>query len=180
MPQVLLNKPNGMTAWLKIYRTYMEAFPVAERKPFRTIVSMYRRGKTDVWCMERDGKFTGFASTVNGDGLILLDYLAVTKECRGKGIGSAAMKELQRLYGGQGLFVEIESTLEDAPNHAEREKRKRFYQMAGMKELGVWVKLFGVHMELLGSRCSLDFEDYRAFYRKYYSAWAAEHIEPEN
>jgi hypothetical protein len=31
-------------------------------------------------------------------------------------------------------------------------------------------------MELLGIRCHLNFEEYRAFYRDYYSPWAARHI----
>lgn len=45
-----------------------------------------------------------------------------------------------------------------------------------MTEMGVFVELFGVDMELLGFDCSLTFEEYHAFYRDNYSAWAAEHV----
>lgn len=172
----MLRKPRGIIEWLRLYRLYLAAFPASERKPFGIIVKMHRQGKTDVWCVERDGKFAGLATTINGGDLILLDYFAVAKEHRGEGIGSAAMKELQRIYGDRGLFVEIESTREKAPNQAQREKRKQFYRAAGMEELNVTARVFGVNMELLGSRCSLDFAKYRAFYRDHYSAWAAEHI----
>lgn len=179
MSRVSLRKPINIIRWFQLYRLYREAFPPAERKPFSVIAKMYREGRADIWCVEADGRFAGLATTVNGGDLILLDYFAVSKECRGHGIGSAAMEEMQRIYGGKGFFVEIESTREDAPNRAQREKRKRFYQAAGMEALNVYVDVFGVKMELLGSRCSLDFEQYRAFYHDHYSPWAAKHLQKD-
>ena len=176
MEPVTLSTPGGPFRWLQIFGLYRAAFPAAERKPFGIIVKMYRQGRADIWCMEQGGRFAGFATTVNGSDLILLDYLAVGKSRRGQGVGSAAMAQMQRIYGDKGFFVEIESTREDAPNRAWREKRKRFYQAAGMEDLGVEAEVFGVRMELLGSRCSLDFEGYKAFYRDHYSPWAAEHL----
>lgn len=177
MRQVELKKPEGMIAWLRLYRLYRTAFPRAERKPFGIIVKMHRHGRSDVWCISKGGCFAGLASTVNGEGLILLDYLAVMPEVRGQGIGSAAMEALQRIYGQRGLFVEIESTLHPGENPEERAKRKQFYLNAGMEDLHTTARVFGVDMELLGSRCSMDFGKYQGFYREYYSAWAAEHIE---
>lgn len=175
--KVTLKKPGGIARWWRLYRLYLAAFPPSERKPFGMIVKMYRAGKTDVWCVEKDGEFAGLAMTINGEGLILLDYFAVEKDRRGKGIGAAALDALQAVYAGKGLFVEIESTGENAPNRAERERRKHFYLSCGMEELGVRMKLFGVDMELLGVRCRLDFDGYKAFYRENYNEWAAEHIE---
>lgn len=176
MSEVSLSKPKTFFQWLKLHRLYRAAFPAAERKPFRVILRMYRQGKTDVWSVEEDDRFVGMATTINGGGLILLDYFAIAKAFRGKGIGSGAMARLQEIYGDKGLFVEIESTREPAPNQAEREKRKRFYRASGMEELHVEARVFGVNMELLGSRCSLDFEGYRTFYRDHYGPWAAKNI----
>lgn len=171
-----LRKPASACHWLQIYRLYRHAFPPAERKSFGVIMKMHRSGKAHVWRILRDGRFAGFAATVNGSELILLDYLAIAKRWRGQGIGSAAMEVMQQIYADRGFFVEIESTREDAPNRAQREKRKQFYQAAGMEDLGVEAQVFGVRMELLGSRCSLDFEGYRDFYRDNYSPWAAAHL----
>ena len=176
MSHIELRRPDHPLHWLRVYRLYLAAFPRAERKPFGIIMKMHRSGRTDVWRILRGGRFAGFAATVNGSDLILLDYLAIEKRSRGQGVGSAAMAALQRVYADKGFFVEIESTKENAPNRAERENRKRFYQAAGMEELGVRAGVFGVRMELLGSRCSLDFEGYRAFYRDHYSPWAAAHL----
>lgn len=171
-----LKKPENLIHWLQIRMLYLRAFPPAERKPFSVIMRMYRQGSADVWRILRCGRFAGFAATVNGGEMILLDYLAIEKRRRGQGIGSAAMAAMQDIYADKGFFVEIESTREAAPNQTQRAKRKMFYLAAGMEDLGVEAQVFGIRMELLGSRCRLDFEGYRAFYRDHYSPWAAEHL----
>ena len=159
-----------------IFMLYRSAFPRCERKPFSRITSMVKAGRADLWTIRMDGRFAGFAATVNAPQIVLLDYLAVKKNFRGRGVGTGAMGLLDEAYRDRGFFVEIESTYADAPNAREREKRKQFYVNCGMEPMGTDVDLFGVRMELLGIRCHLDFESYRNCYRDNYSPWAAEHI----
>lgn len=172
-----LCKPNALD-WLSLYRLYLAAFPASERKPFSMIRRMYRKGRTDVWCVKKDGVFSGLAITINGGDIILLDYLAVKESCRGQGIGGAVLARLREIYAGKGLFVEIESTCEEVPDLAMRRRRKAFYQRSGLQPMGTEVVLFGVKMELLGVDCHLNFEQYHSFYRDNYNQWAAEHIAP--
>ena len=173
-----LSRPRGPLQWLAVYRLYRASFPIQERKPFSIIVKMHRRGKTDVWCVWRRGTILGFATTINGE-MILLDYLAVARSRRGEGIGTHILQHLQQIYRDKGLLVEIESPYEAGPDQHSRLRRKRFYQNCGMVPLKVMASVFGVKMELLGWHCSLDFGQYQDFYRRYYSAWAAQHIEQE-
>lgn len=169
--------PKGLRQWTHLFLLYFSAFPAEERKPFSMIVSMWKKGKTDIWCIQRDGGFSGLAITINSPDVILLDYLAVAKKCRSQGVGTAALRALREKYTGKGLFVEIESTLEPAPNLPQRKRRKRFYLSCGMAEMHTTAKLFGVNMELLGYDCRLNYDQYKAFYRENYNSWAAEHIE---
>ena len=159
-----------------VFMLYRSAFPRCERKPFSRITGMVKAGRADLWTVRMNGRFAGFAATVNGPRVVLLDYLAVTKSQRGLGVGTGAMGLLNEAYRDRGFFVEIESTFADAPNARERQKRKEFYVNCGMEPMGTDVDVFGVRMELLGIRCHLDFESYRNFYRDNYSPWAAEHI----
>ena len=175
--EIVLQKPHGVNDWLRLQQLYVNAFPSAERKPFSRIRQMFREGKADVWCILKDGRFAGLATTVNGDGLILIDYFAVAKRLRGRGIGRGAMECLLSMYSGQGVFLEIESTDRPGLDQALRKKRKEFYLSCGFEDLGVKAKVFGVYMELLGIRCRMDFAGYRAFYRDHYSGWAADHLE---
>jgi len=168
----------GLTEWIKIYGLYRNAFPVSERKPFSIIRSMQKKGKTDVWYFEKDRSFAGFTSTINGSGLILLDYLAVSKKKRGRGFGTEMLKLLREQYAGNGVFVEIECLCDNAPNAEERIRRKQFYLSCGMSELNVSACVFGVDMELLGWDCTMNFEEYRSFYRDNYGEFAADHIHP--
>lgn len=178
MDELVLVQPKGWRRWISLYRLYRSAFPAAERKPFWMIRSMYRKGKTDIWCVERGGSFLGLGITINSQDLILLDYFAVVGTHRCEGVGSKALAALMEQYAGKGFFLEIEC-VEGAGDMAPlRQRRKRFYLKAGLQELGVRVKLFGVDMELLGVRCQIDYERYKTFYAENYNAWAARHIGP--
>ena len=174
---VTLKRPAGLLDWLQVYRLYRQAFPASERKPFAIIVKMARRKKTDVWCLLSAGSFAGFATTINGDNLVMLDYLAIRQTVRGSGIGSSALTLLQEIYARQGFFVEIESPFEDGPDKQDRLRRRAFYRRCGLEPLGVMAVVFGVKMELLGRDCRLDFDGYQAFYRENYSDFAARHLE---
>lgn len=163
---------------LRVYLLYLRAFPAKERKPFGKILSMMKEGRTDLWIICKDGRFAGFASTVNSPDLVLLDYFAVCKSLRGQGLGSAAMKAILDRYAPRGVLVEIESTHIPSDNAAQRENRMRFYVNSGMTPLGTEVDLFGIRMELLGCRCMLDFDAYKAFYVNFYTKSAEKHVNP--
>jgi len=163
--------------WLKIKRLYRSAFPPSERKPFAIIRAMQKKGKTDVWYFSQGGRFAGFSATINGDHLILLDYLAVPKSLRSRGIGTGMLERMKEFYAGKGFFVEIESVHEKAGNLAQRMRRKQFYENSGFVDLHVTASVFGVNMDLLGVGCEMDFARYRAFYRDNYNPWAADHIQ---
>ena len=171
-----MQQASGLLQWAKICCLYRKAFPRDERKPFSIICSMRKKGKTDVWYFSEKGKFAGFATTINSDELILLDYLAVPEALQGRGIGAKMLESLKKTYTGRGIFVEIESTREGMDNLPEKIRRKRFYERAGFREMCVEAVVFGVEMELLGLNCKLDFDGYKAFYRDEYNPWAAEHI----
>ena len=173
-----LRRVSSWVEWLRIRRLYGRAFPREERKPFAIIRRMHRKGKTDVWVLRQDGRFVGFASTINGDGLILLDYLAVAEEMRGRGVGSAALAALAEAYPGQGLFVEIESAFAPGEDQPQRLRRRAFYERAGFVPCRTMASVFGVPMELLGRGCCVDFPAYHHFYCTHYSAWAGAHILP--
>ena len=159
-----------------VFALYRSAFPQLERKPFWVILKMARCERADLWTIRTEGRFAGFAATVNGTQIVLLDYFAVKKNLRGRGIGREALGMLEKQYQDRGFFVEIESTFETAANGPERRKRKEFYVSCGLEPMDTEADVFGVRMELLGVRCHLDFEGYRNFYRDDYSPWAAEHI----
>ena len=178
MHDIILTPPERLSDWLQLYILYRRSFPRAERKPFLTILKKYRADSTDIWCIRRDDRFLGFATTMNSPRLVMLDYLAVSPNLRGQRIGSAALKELMRRYADREFILEIESPYEPGPDQPLRQSRKRFYVNCGMVPLHIMAEVFGVKMELLGQNTTIDFVRYRNFYRDFYKEWAAKHILP--
>ena len=171
-----LRKPDTKADWKAIKQLYRSAFPLNEKKPFWLIKNKFEKRQADVWVLERAGAFSGFAITMNGDDLVLLDYFAVCADKRGDGIGGEALKVLQQKYNDRRFFLEIESVDKPSPKLSERLRRKKFYLANGMLELGVNVKLFGVDMELLGYNGKVSFEEYRNLYFVTYGNWAARNV----
>lgn len=178
MNPITLDTPKGLGDWMRLYKLYRAAFPRAERKPVFVILQSRRKGKMDIWCLRREGRFVGLAITINGDDLILVDYLAVCQNCRGTGVGTGALAALREKYWKQDLFLEIESVYEDVPDLAQRQRRKAFYLRSGLTPMKVMVTLFGVKMELLGFDCKITYHQYHTFYKENLGLWAAEHITP--
>ena len=171
-----LREPKGFFEYLRIKKLYKKAFPRCERKPFSIIKKMKEQGKTDIWYFYDGDEFVGFATTINGEREILIDYLAISENVRGKGYGSSAIASILNIYSGKGVFLEIEIPYENAENYEERVRRKNFYLRSGLVPMNTYAKLFGVDMELLGVRCHIDFDEYRNFYLENYGKFAYDNI----
>lgn len=178
MTNITLAAPQTLRQWLQLYRLYRTAFPAAEQKPFSMILRCRKEGKMDIWCICREGKFAGLATTMKHKDLVLIDYLAVVEKCRSTGIGTAALAALRKQYPDKSLFLEIESVYEDAPNILQRQRRKAFYLRCGLTPMNMMVQLGGVNMEVLGFDCKVDYESYFALYKHNVGEWANTRVVP--
>ena len=169
-------RPKGFLQYCQIKRLYREAFPKCERKPFSIIKKMTKAGKSDIWYFSDEDGFAGLITTINGSDTVLIDYLAVCRKRRGKGLGSEMLRLFFEKYSDFGVFLEIERPDEKAENNEERLRRREFYLRAGFTPMNTYAKLFGVDMELLGVNCQLDFDSYRNFYLTNYGRFAYDHI----
>lgn len=162
----------------KIESLYMRAFPPAERKPFSMIRKKCKKGDVEILAIEAaDGTFAGEAITVRCGSLVLVDYLAVSEEMRGCGVGSAALQLLRERYAGKRLFLEIESTkAQNAPNKEQREKRKAFYLRNGLACMPFRAVEFGVEMEILTFSGEVAFEELYELYKSVFGRAVAANI----
>lgn len=173
-----IQKASGLRQWMQIYFLYRNAFPRAERRPFSAIRSMSKSGKVDVWYFEEKGEFAGLATTINGDNqLTLLDYFAVSAKNRDRGWGSKMIPLIVNQYKGRHLFGEIEALDPAADNYEDRKRRKQFYLRLGLVDLGIYVRFFGVEMELLSSGYPITYQEYEDFYRKNLGEAFVRHLE---
>ena len=99
-----LKKINLPVEWWALRKLYRKAFPKCEQKPLWLVWLVKQKRKADVWIAEKDGEFAGFAITMNGADLVLLDYLAVAEKFRGTGVGTQILKEESGLLKIQPSF----------------------------------------------------------------------------
>ena len=144
---------------------YLRAFPKSERKPFSLMVGKQAEGTMELLSIEEDHVFLGLAIFAHDKDIALLDYFAITDEMRGQGIGSRAIKALQKIYAGKRFVLEIETTKKPCNDLEMREHRKAFYLRNGLHTIDFDVNLFGVEMEVLSNADHLNFDEYLNVYK---------------
>lgn len=164
MNTIKLIKTENPQQLQQIEELYTQAFPACEQKEFALICEKQQQGCADILYIESSGCFCGLAITMKQGDLVLLDYFAIARECRGKGLGSEALAQLFSYYAGARFFLEIESTHVAAANMSQRLSRKSFYLNNQMTEIGIEVFIYETEMELLGHDCTLSFAEYKALY----------------
>ena len=143
-----------------LYALHMRRdFPESELKPLETILALRSRGEYDVLAADDDGMFVAYAMIYRPkDGrTLLLDYLAVEPDMRGRGAGQALLAALRAHYAGLAdcLMIECERP-KAAPDEAQARQRIRFYQHAGAQMTTVRVWLFEVEYSILVLPCGED------------------------
>ncbi|WP_130838415.1 GNAT family N-acetyltransferase [Lachnoclostridium sp. Marseille-P6806] len=141
----------------EVYRRCMTAdFPDNERKPLGRIETALREGRYLCYgCFWKD-ELCGYAFFAYLPGKqgreYLLDYLAVLKNKRGKGVGSNFLRALERSLPDAACVIGEVENPDYAGSKAERERRERrirFYRRSGIEDTGVTVRLFGVEYRVL-------------------------------
>lgn len=143
---------------------YMRAFPKSERKPFGLMVQKQAEGTMELLSLEDENDFLGLAIFAHDKDIALLDYFAISDEMRGQGVGSRALKALQKIYAGKRFVLEIETTKKPCDDLEMRKKRKTFYLRNGLHTMDFDVVLFGVEMEILSNCEQLTYEEYLDVY----------------
>ena len=108
-----------------------------------------------------DGEMVGFFFTYFYCDFAMVDYFAIHKDYRNRGIGREAIRLLSELYADKRVFLEIE----DPESSEMAQRRLCFYNRCGFVQTGTRVNLFSVDMELLTlGEFDVSFEEYFELY----------------
>lgn len=128
---------------------YQTAFPKAERMPFFLLYKKSQCSSVSFFAVTDDNEFCGLVYTVWYKDIVFVFYLAVSDNCRGRGLGSQILTLIKEKYSNSRLVLNIEQIDENAPNVAERKRRKEFYTKNGFFDAGYTVKEYSVVYENL-------------------------------
>lgn len=147
---------------------YKEAFPRSERKPFSLLLEKQKEGLAELLLIQEEGETAPLGLMITladpKSDIVLLDYFAVSPYGRGKGTGARALSLFRERFAGKRLLLEIERPDPSASNAEQRQRRKRFYLHNDFTETGIFVRVFGVEMELLTNGTPLSFPEYVRLY----------------
>ena len=162
---------------------YEASFPASERKDLDFMLTGDNSAAYEVLAVSTpDFPVAGMVITVTHGGLTMLDYLAISPDLRGQGLGHAVLpmvRDRVKESGGGHFFLEIETPpplcipRDPCANAEQRVRRKAFYESAGMVETGVRAFIYGNDMELLAfpeDAAAVTFEGYDALLRATFPA----------
>lgn len=153
-------------------------FPADELKPWEIMHALYRRGSYAFLGAFLGDDLAGYAWLFcPGEGCVLIDYLAVLPELRGRGIGAGVLDALADYCRAQGSLLLESEYPGEAPDEQIARRRLGFYRRAGFADTGVQVRLFGVRFCILAHGGDADA---RGHMESLYRAMLTEQMYREN
>ena len=136
-----------------LYRTRLkEDFPPDELKPLDSMRRSWENGAYECYGLFDSADILGYAFFVRRDRDLLLDYFAIARERRDRGLGSLFLRQLtEHIRGAECAVCEVQDPdkAESAEERMGRERRLRFYLRGGFRKTELTSVLFGVNYRIL-------------------------------
>jgi GNAT superfamily N-acetyltransferase len=122
----------------ELYEIYAASIAVRERKPEAWLCAMVRAPEYRVSVMKGAGHVEGFSILFSppAEGFALLEYMAVVRQRRNRGVGSALFKQTVQRAVAPGapslpIVLEVDSDREACDDRQIRTRRQHFYRRLG-------------------------------------------------
>ena len=157
----------------QVYHQHMKYdFPPDELKPLKRLQTMLASGHYAPYALLREGEVVSYAFYwTAGDSYVMLDYFAVVRAHRNRGVGGELLREMLERFcvDGKGVYGEVEMPISGDPEvDALRNRRLNFYLRNGMRKAGFYTKIFGVPYVMICHGPEIEPQDLMEVDRKIY------------
>jgi GNAT superfamily N-acetyltransferase len=117
-----------------LYAIYCESIALREQKVKADLAAMVPKPNYRLLLAQDDSSVVGFSIVfvASSESFCLLEYMAVDKSYRGRGVGSELFEEtvgvVYRSHGAVPVLLEVDSDREPSPDQAQRRRRQNFYR----------------------------------------------------
>lgn len=119
----------------KLYQNYMEEdFPEDERPSYNHYLKLIENRESVAYVYEEGSKEKAYIICIEKGDYVLITHLAVLKECRGQGIGTKLLKEIEDYYKDKKAVIleaEAEEQAKDEKSLETIKRRQKFYTKCG-------------------------------------------------
>jgi len=119
----------------RITNLYNEAFPGNEKIPYWTLKIRVRQERAVMYNFFDDDKWVGWVYIMLERDLAYILYFAIDADNRGKGYGTAALKQILEKYKDYRVYLCLEDWNVECDDVEVRIKRHNFYKNCGMEDL---------------------------------------------
>jgi ribosomal protein S18 acetylase RimI-like enzyme len=124
-----------------LYAIYCESIGLREQKSKADLAAMVSKPNYRLLLAQDGSSVIGFSIVfvAGGESFCLLEYMAVDKSYRGRGVGSELFEEtvgvVHRSHGPIPIWLEVDSDREPSPDQVQRRRRQNFYRRLGCRRL---------------------------------------------
>lgn len=156
--------------WPEIIEIYKDSFPKREQKPLFVLKHSVKTGKIKIFAALEEEKILGFAATIPYKNMVMVDYLAVSKNVRSKGTGSFILNGICEHFSGRKIVLLIERVGTNSENEEQIVSRRKFYLKNGFYSSGIFMVDKGGEMEVMNFQGKVTPEDFIEL-QKYTLGW---------
>jgi len=124
-----------------LYAIYCESIALREQKSKADLAAMVSKPNYRLLLAQDDSSVVGFSIVfvASSESFCLLEYMAVDKSYRGRGLGSEILEEtvgaMYRSHGAIPILLEVDSDREPSPDQVQRRRRQNFYRRLGCRRI---------------------------------------------
>ena len=124
-----------------LYAIYCESIGLREQKCRADLAAMVSKPNYRLLLAQDDCSVVGFSIVfvASSESFCLLEYMAVDKSNRGRGVGAELFEEtvgvVYRSRGAIPILLEVDSEREPSPDQAQRRRRQNFYRRLGCRRI---------------------------------------------
>ena len=124
-----------------LYAIYCESIGLREQKCRADLAAMVSKPNYRLLLAQDDSSVVGFSIVfvASSESFCLLEYMAVDKSYRGRGVGAELFEEtvgvVYRSRGAIPILLEVDSEREPSPDQAQRRRRQNFYRRLGCRRI---------------------------------------------
>lgn len=151
----------------KLQNLKEEAFPGLDNVTIEKIISLQENKNCHAYAAYDNEQLVGFIVYISMDNNVYIAFLAVDKNCRGKGYGTKILTTVMNYYKDKYtnpyFILDVEKPRENAENLGQRKARIKLYERLGFYLTDIAIEYHDDYYLFMTNEENIRIEDHKEF-----------------